>query len=103
MDHESASICKIVFLTVLIMERDPEIGESDGDGRYLSLFISRTRGPNRGKQALDLRWRSRILKRLRSSRSSRSLRVCLARGRNVFWQTCSWSWSIRKHGLITIR
>jgi hypothetical protein len=47
MDHESA-------YDSLIMERDPEIGESDGDGRYLSLFISGTRGSNRGKHALDL-------------------------------------------------
>jgi hypothetical protein len=35
-------------------KRDPEIGESDGDGRYLYLFISGTRVSNRGKQALDL-------------------------------------------------
>ena len=48
MDHESASICEIIFDS-LIMERDPEIGESDGDGRYLYLFISGTRGSNRGK------------------------------------------------------
>jgi hypothetical protein len=55
MDHESVSICEIVLDSFNNGTRSRDkLGESDGDGRYLSLFISGTRGPNRGKQALDL-------------------------------------------------